>query len=598
MPAGTVLNLEDVISPERRALEISNKFREWDQAKADIKRQWLELRNYLFATDTSTTSNSSLPWKNKTTMPKLTQIRDNLFANYMATLFPKRRWLKWDADSMESATKQKKDLLEAYAYYLVQHPEFKRTLESVLYDWIDTGNCFTIIDWRDENVETETTLKVGYSGPVPRRISPYDIVFNPTAPSFSDTPKIIRSLETIGDLERKAVEWSSDPYEKQVAQEALKYLKAIRTTAFGVETFKEKDEAYKVDGFESFHTYLLSDYVELLYFYGDIYDKETGKFQRNRKIVVADRHKLLLDVEDPSMFGKANIFHVGWRPRPDNLWSMGPLDNLVGMQYRLDHIENLKADVFDLIAFPVIKEKGYVESFEFKPGARIRCDSDGDVEFLAPDAQALNANLELAFLESKMEELAGAPKEAMGFRTPGEKTMYEVQRLENAASRTFQSKITTFEEQLIERLLNGMIGEARRMGVTTQVSMIDPEFGAKIWSSITPADLAGPGRLRPVAARHFAEKAQMVQNLNSFFSSPVGQDPAVKQHFSGLKTAQMFEELLEIKDYEIIEPYVAIAEATESQKLQAVGGEESFAVSQTPGAFDEPVSPGDFSTDA
>ena len=33
-----------------------------------------------------------------------------------------------------------------------------------------------------------------------------------------------------------------------------------------------------------------------------------------------------------------------------------------------------------------------------------------------------------------MEEMAGAPKEAMGFRSPGEKTAYEVQRMENAAS--------------------------------------------------------------------------------------------------------------------------------------------------------------------
>jgi hypothetical protein len=40
---------------------------------------------------------------------------------------------------------------------------------------------------------------------------------------------------------------------------------------------------------------------------------------------------------------------------------MGPLDNLVGMQYRIDHLENLKADVFDLIAFPPLKIKGYVE---------------------------------------------------------------------------------------------------------------------------------------------------------------------------------------------------------------------------------------------
>lgn len=46
--------------------------------------------------------------------------------------------------------------------------------------------------------------------------------------------------------------------------------------------------------------------------------------------------------------GKTSIVHAGWRYRPDNLWAMGPLDNIVGMQYRIDHLENLKADAMDL----------------------------------------------------------------------------------------------------------------------------------------------------------------------------------------------------------------------------------------------------------
>ena len=46
--------------------------------------RWKELRNYIFATDTTTTSNKSLPWKNSTTLPKLCQIRDNLHSNYIS----------------------------------------------------------------------------------------------------------------------------------------------------------------------------------------------------------------------------------------------------------------------------------------------------------------------------------------------------------------------------------------------------------------------------------------------------------------------------------------------------------------------------------
>ena len=56
---------------------------------------WIEIQEYIFATDTTTTSNSTLPWKNSTTLPKLCQIRDNLHSNYLSALFPNDSWLQW-----------------------------------------------------------------------------------------------------------------------------------------------------------------------------------------------------------------------------------------------------------------------------------------------------------------------------------------------------------------------------------------------------------------------------------------------------------------------------------------------------------------------
>jgi hypothetical protein len=152
------------------------------------------------------------------------------------------------------------------------------------------------------------------------------------------------------------------------------------------------------------------------------------------------------------------MHHCGWRLRTDNLWAQGPLDQLVGMQYRIDHLENLKADVFDLIAYPVMVVYGNtVEEFEYEPGATIFVGDEGKVEFLRPDATALQADMQIAELMGRMEELAGAPKQAMGIRTPGEKTKYEVQTLENAAGRIFQSKVSWFERNILEPLLNGML---------------------------------------------------------------------------------------------------------------------------------------------
>ena len=84
---GTTLDIEDIVSRDTLAMSIADKYQEWGMYRDEWISEKKELRDYIFATDTSTTSNSSLPWKNKTTLPKLCQIRDNLHANYMAALF-------------------------------------------------------------------------------------------------------------------------------------------------------------------------------------------------------------------------------------------------------------------------------------------------------------------------------------------------------------------------------------------------------------------------------------------------------------------------------------------------------------------------------
>src|SRR3546814_6463709 len=58
---------------------------------------------------------------------------------------------------------------------------------------------------------------------------------------------------------------------------------------------------------------------------------------------------------------------------------MGPLDDLVGMQYRIDHLENAKADAFDLMIQPPLKIVGDVEEFAWGPSAEIYCGEGGDV---------------------------------------------------------------------------------------------------------------------------------------------------------------------------------------------------------------------------
>jgi len=261
------------------------------------------------------------------------------------------------------------------------------------------------------------------------------------------------------------------------------------------------------------------------------------------------------------------------------------------MQYRLDHIENLKADLFDLTAFPPLKIKGVVGDFTWGPMEKIFTDVDSDVEMMPPQTNMVQIDLQIDRYEALMEEMAGSPKEAMGFRTPGEKTAYEVQRLENAASRIFQNKVAQFEERLLEPLLNGMLVYAKKYLSPTTIRVIDSVYNSVDFTDIQASDLSANGRLKPVGARHFAEKAERIQNLNNFAASPLYSDQAVNVHISGLKIANMIMENLDLEEYELVIPFVRLAEQQQAQQFNNATQEQTTAAIDAPAG----LTPGDTS---
>lgn len=579
--AGDTLELKDLIVEDALGCRISQYWHSWNMSRQKRVDEWKEVRNYIYATDTSNTTVSVLPWKNTTHIPKVCQIRDNLYANYMASMFPKRKWMIWEGDSEED--QEKEEAISNYMQWVVSHRSFKEEMSKLVLDYIDYGICVGTVEWSDERVERPNGMQVGYVGPKLRRINPVDIVFNPVSTSFQKTPKIVRSLVTLGELKKIIEGLSSDQQQYESAKAVYDYIRNVRQEAAnytGVDT--TKDEFYSVDGFDSYKTYLDSNYVEVLTFYGDYYDDREDELYENYKIVVVDRHKVLYKEPNSSYIGYPSFASAVWRVRQDNLWGMGPLDNLIGMQYRIDSIENQKADMVDLTTVPPLKIKGYVEDFNWGPMEKIYLGDDGDVDVVLPDFNPVATNIEISSYEQRMEEMSGSPKEAMGFRTPGEKTKYEVQRLENAASRIFQSKIAQFEEQVTEPLLNFMLDLAARNMSKTVIRVIDDEIQLAVFQELTAVDITGAGRIKPVAARHFAEKAEFVQNINQFYASGIGSDPEVRMHISSIRLAEMLNTVLDAEQYDMFEPYIRMQEQAEAQKLQGVQQEDVLGNMLTP----------------
>jgi len=318
----------------------------------------------------------------------------------------------------------------------------------------------------------------------------------------------------------------------------------------------------------------MSDYMEILEFYGDYHNAVTGELSTNRMITVVDRSITVRNEPIATLDGRAPIRHVGWRTRPDNLWAMGPLDNLVGMQYRIDHLENLKADAMDLVVHPPLMIIGEVEEFEWKHGGEIHLDENGKVEEISKNLSALiGADNAIQELEDKMELYAGAPREAMGIHTPGEKTATEFQQLINAAYRIFQEKITNFEINLMEPNLNDQLEiSVRNFDGADIVRTMDNSLGITEFATITLDDISASGVIRPVGARHFAEAANELQNLIGIANSPIW--PLIQPHTSGIALTQFVEDVTSIAGYEIFRPNAAVQESKETQSLMTQAGED------------------------
>lgn len=538
---------------------------DWNNQRRSKIEEWKELRDFIFAVDTSKTTVGELGWKNSTTYPKLCQIRDNIMANYNSTLFPNRNWISWIGDTEEDEAKAK--VIEAFIRSITDRSGFYETMSQLLLDYIDYGMPFATVAYVKEILPTpdgSDEIRVGYEGPKVIRISPYDIVFNPLSRSFEDSPKIIRDLMTIGELEVLALNPDTEFF-----KEALARSKELRASYGGMRKEDlDKAAGISIDGFGDFQSYLASKYVEVLEFIGDYYDDATNVLYQNVRIVVIDRCITAYFDHSDKWAGKNIIVSCPWRRRPDNLYGMGPLDNLVGMQYRIDHLENLKADAMDLIVHPPIAVYGDVEPFTWQPNEVISIpNADGKVETLSGSLNGvLVANNEIERLEAKMEEFAGAPKNTMGIRTPGEKTAFEVQTLEASAGRIFQEKISQFEREVLEPILNLMLSYGRQyMKTPQQLRVFNSQFDADEFLSIKPEDLNGNGTLRPIGARHFAEKANTVQNLTQIMNTNLGS--IISAHISSEGLAKTVEGLLDLEQYKIVRKNVGITEKVEQESF-------------------------------
>lgn len=510
--------------PDSLASAISEKFVTWENARQKWYRNAKETLQNLYATSTTEIYNQTREFDNSTHIPKITQIRDMLVTYYLDAMFSLPDYVEWEAYSADTVSVDKKNLLKSTMKQMIHDSNFQPTIRELVEDYVDYGNAFAT---------AITVTGNGYTGPKAIRLDPLNMYFDPLASSFESSPKIIRSIKTIGELLADAEDMPAEAkMYKDAVLKAVEKRTQIRNTLSTTTAESIIDDNCRIAGFESWSTYYSSDTVELLTFYGDLYDIEKNKLHRNVRIVIMDRCSTLLNEPIKDYGFKSNILKAGWRDRKNNLWSMSPLDNIKGLQFMVDFLENKRADIFNFISNPVWLTKGDVEMPDnIYPGCQIGIDTDGDFRMLTPDATALQADLYIDRYMTQMEEMAGTPREAMGFRTPGEKTAFEVSQLNTASSRLFNEKTRKFELEMLEPLLTLMM--RMYLSDTSRVVKVKTtnEDGVIIFKDVSLSDLSSDGRFVAVGSSTYTEKARLAQTLLQIYNSAIISDPLVSNYF-------------------------------------------------------------------
>lgn len=548
------------------AVRISEMWMRYNTERRNALTLNEEARKFIYATDVDSTSAADLPHKNRTHQPKITQIADTLKSQYFeASLsmpdffrFPKPRKIPADiALNMEKWVKVK----------LEQRKFRENTGRQLSSDFVDYGNCFVRVDYV---IERDNAGNVIYKGPDWERISPMDIVFNPRE-SFHKSAKIERIQVHVADIADFPNRFPKAGFKKGIID------KAISTRhPEGIDDWIEviKNRGINMDGYGGFDQYFKQDLAEILVYRGDVFNPNTGEVQRNRVVYIMDKVHVIRNEPSKSPASFSGLHHAGWRMRPDNSWAQGPLDNLIGMQYRIDHLENLKADVFDIIAQPVIFVKGddVAEPAEgYRPGATYYGGVDSDVRTIVPDATALNADNQIANYHRMMEEMAGAPPETRGIRTPGEKTAFEVSKLDQNATMMFVDKARVFERMLETMLKETMELMLMNFDVEDYVEIFGEESEDDAMEALAMQSSLSRGEFVAVGARHWTRRNRETLEMNNFMSGPL-QDPKVRAHVSGANLARFWERKLNIEDERIVDDFAGIVEDV---RLQAVAQEEA-----------------------
>jgi len=572
MAGESATSLQSLDTDEMVATFITNLWMTWDRDKEEAVDRWREVESYRYATNTSELNNVENSFTHSTHIPIVSTIAQDLEAILLQVVMPHEDWFTFQPMDSFAARKDQRQAIVSYLKNRIALNGYFEEVTKLRSDLVTYGNCFSQVTYVDESTEE----KAGYIGFKARRISPYDIAFDPTCAEFEKAPKVIREVISLGELFKRG---RDGIFDEATVTKLLKERNYSGTS----DGNDDKNDQYVPRGFGTYQQYLTSGYVELLWFYGDIFDAVRGELREAMMYVVADQDHLLKEEAIPTTNGLPHIYQSVWQKLPDNLWGMGPLENIIGMNYQINHRENSKSEGLDRTIYPDKVYTGDVEEMYDEDTGQVTylAPEGGGVQDLGINTQFLNADLHIDRLNHGARAAARLPSDLTGFRSQGEKTLGEVTALTDGGMRGFIDKAADFERSSLEKHLQAGIELAYdNFGSAFKIPN-KSEGGLITMLELSKEDLGINGVLVPRGAKRFARKNQLLASLTQVSATPFAQSAAL--HFSGKASANLIAELLEVQNTGLVEEFAQLHEQTEAQQIMQQGEQSSAMAATQPG---------------
>lgn len=579
---------------EERSLidELTLTFTSMEGARTSHDREVRELKDFIDATDTRGTTNSKLPFKNSTTINKLAHLYMTATTTFMEHMIPNSNWIDFVGRDADSVNAEKREVVKAYVRGKVEASNLESVMERWVEDfWTDGYAVSHTRHVKRSTVTVEGVVVNNYTGTVAERVSPADVYWDVTATSLHSATKCIRQLYTMGGLKKAINEGTFPLMTEEQFQQLRAERRSVREALSDGYNGRRKFDSLSKKGFGDMLNYINEGVVEVLTFFGTFYNEEKDELWDNYTITVIDR-KMIGAREALETWNASQNLHITVNEfRKDTLAPIGPLARLVGMQYKIDKRENFREDLHDKFLNPTIKKIGDVREKGVRGGPNhvFEVEESGDVQYMTPPAEVLQPDNQLFMMMSLMEDLSGAPKEAIGQRTAGEKTKFEVQLLDQGQNKIFRRKAKKFERELLTPTLQDYLEQGRRnLDASDVVRSFNNPQKATTFVEITADDLNLNGDIVARGATLFAEKANTLQNINVLLGSPLG--ALLAPHMSRTNLMNAVDFLSDLTPYNIFNFGIGLQEDQKLQRLAQTATQQTDEQAMTQEAVGEPTS--------